>query len=95
MTEIKVAEIVRSTAGHDSGRLYVVVSLSGAYALLADGKTRRLDRPKRKKLRHLLPEADTPAAVGEHVTRGTVTDSELRSVLAQWKSTVQIEKRRV
>ena len=82
MTQIKAADIVRATAGHDSGRLYVVLALEGRYAILADGKRRRLDHPKRKKLRHLKPEATPEPAARAELLAGA-GDSALRRVLAK------------
>ena len=46
--------IVLSTAGRDSGRLFAVVGIpEDNFRLIADGRLRKLDRPKKKKLRHL------------------------------------------
>ncbi len=45
--------VVRSRAGRDAGRWFVITALEGNYALLADGDLRRLEKPKRKKLMHL------------------------------------------
>ena len=48
-------EIVLSKAGRDRGRAFVVTEiLDGDYVLLADGKLRTLERPKKKKRKHLL-----------------------------------------
>ena len=52
-------EIVRSRAGRDRGRAFVVVQLLDEdYALLVDGRLRTLERPKKKKRRHLLKASD-------------------------------------
>lgn len=54
MDEIAVYSVVLSTAGHDSGRLFTVVGFADDnHALIADGRLRRLEKPKKKKLRHL------------------------------------------
>ncbi len=47
--------VVKSAAGHDSGRFYLVVEAGAGYAYIADGKVRRLEKPKRKNERHLRP----------------------------------------
>lgn len=51
--EIKVGSIVRSIAGHDKGSLQLVVSIRDGYAYVADGKLRKIEKPKKKKLKHL------------------------------------------
>ena len=45
--------VVRSLAGKDKNRLLVVVAPDGQAVLLADGKGRPLERPKRKNVRHV------------------------------------------
>ena len=51
--EIAKANIVRSEAGRDKGKLFFVLNVDGEYLLLADGKERKAERPKRKKQRHV------------------------------------------
>lgn len=48
-------QVVRSLAGKDGGRFLVVVATLGQAVLLADGKGRPLERPKRKNVRHVAP----------------------------------------
>lgn len=45
--------VVKSTAGRDKGRHLVVVSCEADRILLADGKVRKLAKPKQKNIRHL------------------------------------------
>ena len=52
--EIAKSNIVRSDAGRDKGKLFVVLAVEGEYLLLADGKSRKVEAPKRKKRRHVL-----------------------------------------
>ena len=47
--------VVLSAAGRDAGRLFLILSVEGDFALIADGKVRRLETPKRKRLKHLRP----------------------------------------
>lgn len=55
-----LGEVVRSRAGRDRGRVFVIVKLlDGDYALLVDGRLRTLERPKKKKRRHLLKASET------------------------------------
>ena len=43
----------RSLAGHDKGKLYVIVDTDGTYVYLADGKIRTMEHPKKKKQIHI------------------------------------------
>ena len=45
--------IVESIAGRDKGHLFIVLETFGEYALLVDGKIRRIENPKRKKIKHV------------------------------------------
>ena len=47
--DIVRADIVKSTAGRDKGKYFFVLAEEEEFLLLADGKTRKLERPKRKK----------------------------------------------
>ena len=46
--------VVQSVQGRDLGKYYVITEvLTGGFVLVADGKTRTLERPKKKNLKHL------------------------------------------
>ena len=53
---LKRGQVVRSAAGHDKDSCYVVVRVEpDGFCAIADGKRRKLERPKRKNPRHLRP----------------------------------------
>ena len=52
---IKKGSVVRALAGRDKDGFFVVLGVEDSYALIADGKRRRIQSPKRKKLIHLAP----------------------------------------
>ena len=83
--EIAKTDIVLSTAGHDSGRHSCVMSAEGEYLLLADGKTRTVEKPKRKKRKHTAYVGACPAWVAEQIrNEQTITNSMLRKTLAAY-----------
>ena len=47
--------IVKAKSGRDKGNFFVVLSTDETYAYIADGKSRKLDHPKKKKFIHLCP----------------------------------------
>ena len=49
-----------SLAGHDRGKMYVIVGAEQEYALLSDGDLRPLDKPKRKNWKHLQVKKQIP-----------------------------------
>ncbi len=51
---IGVGDVVQSKSGHDAKKYFVVIAtLNESYVLIADGKTRGVDSPKQKNVRHL------------------------------------------
>ncbi len=51
--DIYPGAIVYATAGRDKDRFFVVTAVEGDYAFISDGRTRKVDVPKKKKLKHL------------------------------------------
>lgn len=43
-----IGGFVRSKAGRDAGKCYVIIDTSNEYVYLVDGKVRTLDNPKEK-----------------------------------------------
>ena len=82
--DIAKADIVISTAGRDQGKLFYVVTTENGYAFLANGKGRKIESPKRKKLKHVRRVTRTDSRVAQKILQGdTVLNSELRRDLAQ------------
>lgn len=71
-----------ASAGHDRGTLYLVLEDSAAGVLLADGRLRRLHRPKRKNRKHVifLPDSAWSAVSGK--LPQPLSDAAVRRALA-------------
>ena len=88
--EIAKSDIVRSDAGRDQGKLFIVLAVEGEYLLLADGKGRRVEAPKRKKRRHVLFVSEDSSRLADKIKRSEkITNSELRRTLAAYREEVQ------
>ena len=88
--EIATSNIVRSAAGRDQGKLFVVLAVEGEYLLLADGKSRKVETPKRKKRRHVEFFAAEETRVSEKIkSNEKITNSELRRTIAAYRGEVQ------
>ena len=53
MDRYRKGMLVRSKAGHDTGKVYIIVESADAYVLVCDGRIRTLANPKKKKFKHL------------------------------------------
>ena len=88
--EAKVGDVVSSLAGRDVDRMFFVLSLEDGYALIADGKLRPAERPKRKKLKHLRRVGSPDCMVAEKLRAGEqVHSSELRKGMAAYKARLE------
>ena len=52
---MEIGQIVFSKRGRDKNRAFVVVSTERDYVFLVDGQMRPLNKPKKKKVRHIQP----------------------------------------
>lgn len=85
MNEISVGMAVTPVNGRYEGRLMAVVGVSGGYALVADGRRRRVERPKRKKLCHLSP---LPSDENLLEVNAGLTNGDVRRYLAKYRSAI-------
>ena len=80
---MNISDVVVSTAGHDQGEIFYVISMDDQYLYLANGKDRTLDKLKRKKRKHVQKVLRSETRVVEKLLRGDkVLNSELRRDLA-------------
>lgn len=68
--EYQSGQVVFSKNGHDQGDILIVLSVEGAYVYLADGKRRKLEKPKRKKKIHVQPTNYVDAVLAEKIAQG-------------------------
>lgn len=69
--------IVCATAGRDKGRFFAVLEYAEGYALIADGKTRKLSSPKRKNVKHLR-------MTGKQIALTQITNKKLCGLLKEF-----------
>jgi len=82
---IDIACFVESQSGRDKGKYFLVIGTQDEYALIADGRGRRIDKPKMKKHKHLKVEDKADGLIAEKLTSGgKVTNNDIRKALAQF-----------
>ena len=88
--DLLVSDVVLSTAGHDQGAIFYVIGMEGEYLILADGKGRSLEKPKRKKRRHVQKVLRSETRVAAKLLSGDkVLNGELRRDLAYFAREMQ------
>ena len=88
--DINISDVVVSTAGRDQGNWFYVVRTDTDYLFLANGKDRTLEKPKRKKRKHVQKVLRSETRVAGKIRQGDkVLNSELRRDLAFHASQMQ------
>ena len=83
--EVDKSSLIVSKAGRDKGQLFYVIDTDEQYVYLADGKSRKLEKPKRKKRKHVEQVPRTESRIAEKIRNGEkVLNSELRKELASF-----------
>lgn len=83
MEGIALGQIVHSRAGRDKGRYFIIVGIVDEnYVLIADGDLRKIERPKKKKIKHLVFHDWIAKDIQEafHLNK-KIKDSDLRKAL--------------
>lgn len=74
MSKYEVGMLVKSKAGHDVGRLYVVIRSEGEYLYLSDGHFRPLSKPKRKNQKHIQ-------VINKKIDMQNIKDADIKKLL--------------
>ncbi len=85
-----VGQVVYSKSGRDKGLAFVVVREAGSeYVFLADGRLRSLDKPKKKKLKHIQPTLTVIPSIQTALLAGDrLLDADIRKALVPFKRDV-------
>ena len=88
--DIIISDVVTSTAGRDQGKLFYVIGTDPVFLTLVNGKDRTLEKPKRKKRKHIQKVLRSETRVAEKLKQGDkVLNSELRRDLAELSRAMQ------
>ncbi len=84
MISAVVGQIVISKAGRDAGRRFVVIRvIDDLFVELSDGNLRRVEKPKKKKIKHLDITDEVADRIAEKLmNNGRVSNAEVRKALS-------------
>ena len=79
----EIGSICFARAGRDRGRYFAVIGMiDDQYVWIADGVTRKLGKPKRKKIKHLSLKPVVLEGIARKLEKGEkVFDAELKSAI--------------
>lgn len=91
MSDITLGQIVHSKAGRDKGKYFVIVGIvDEEYVFIADGVLRKVSKPKKKKVKHLVMHDVLTEVIKAKIEENIpLNDSELKKCL---QSIVVIDK---
>ena len=80
---MEVGRVVLSKAGRDCGHVFVIVDvLDEDYVAIANGCQRKVDNPKKKKIKHLVAKPEILEEIREKIfAKKRIFDSEVRNKL--------------
>ena len=82
---VSAGDVVCCKNGRDKGLYMVVLAVENEYAFIANGKTRKSDRPKKKKLKHLRLNLGRSEHIANKIAAfEKVTNTELRITVGKY-----------
>ena len=92
-TDIKIGQIVKSKAGRDKGRIFMVCQVSDEQnVLVCDGDLRKLGSPKKKKIKHLMIYNTVLTEFAYKLQcNENLDDAYIRKLLEPYKQNVSVE----
>ena len=76
MERFEVGMLAKSLAGHDFGKLYVIIKVDSEDVDLVDGIIRTVDKPKRKKKKHVQVIREIQQTVVDKIQNNQVIQNE-------------------
>ena len=87
MREFEAGMLAVSKAGHDKGRLYVVVKADQEFVYLADGKNRSVSSPKKKKRKHIQINYYIPGTLQKVLeAEQKLEDEQIKKAIKEYKN---------
>mgnify|MGYP002530181303 CR=1 FL=1 len=81
MDNFVIGTIIKSIAGHDQNNFFVILNVENEYVYLVDGKTRTLNKPKKKKLKHIQVVGKVSETFVELLNNNRLLDSHIRTII--------------
>ena len=88
--DVEAGSLVFSEAGRDKGGIFLVLDRQGEYCFIADGKGRKAENPKKKKLKHLRSAEETIASLKSKIEVGErPTNTEIRKSIKEFADRIE------
>lgn len=82
MNNLTIGQIVISKAGRDKGKTFVIMGFTNEYVYLTDGNIRKVDKPKKKKIKHIQKTNIIEETVQNKLSNDLkISNSEIRKII--------------
>lgn len=81
MLNYETGALVKSLAGHDRGRLYIIIEETEDSLFLTNGRLRPMEKPKRKKKKHVQ-------VILKKIEDEEFTDENIRTFIKKYQSEI-------
>lgn len=79
-------QVVFSKSGRDKNKAFIIVDIDGQYLYLADGRIRKLEKPKKKKIKHVQIVNKVDADIKQKLDSNLyLTDADIRKALEAYQ----------
>ena len=75
-----IGQFATSKAGHDKGQIYVITAAEGEFVYLCDGRLKPVEKPKKKRIKHIqIINATVPEVLRDRlINKETVSNEEIK-----------------
>ncbi|MDO5718191.1 MAG: KOW domain-containing RNA-binding protein [Tissierellia bacterium] len=86
-TDMTVGQVVKSKSGRDKGRIFLVYKIvDDKMVLIVDGKLRGVERPKLKKIKHLMVYKDIIKNIVDDSIPASMNNAMIRECLRPYNT---------
>lgn len=81
--KFKTGSLVKALCGREYSELFIIVKIEGNYAYLSNGKSRPIEKPKKKNIKHLYKLLiETP--LSEMINNSKITNGDIIKYLKDY-----------
>ncbi|HAN09241.1 MAG TPA: RNA-binding protein [Clostridiales bacterium] len=85
MLDYSKGQVVMSKAGRDKGKILIILDTRDDYVYIADGKDRKLEKPKAKKKKHIQITNYIDSAVVQKIENAEkINNSDIRKAIEKY-----------
>ncbi len=91
---VVLGQVVFSKAGRDNGKAFIITEIIDSdYVYISDGNLRRVENPKKKKIKHLVITKDIIDAIVQKTSSDIrITNADIRKALLEINNSKNIDE---